>query len=49
MLENQTGPVEGKQSKYIVNKHIEAETKMAAISQTTLSNTFSWMKMLEFR
>ena len=23
--------------------------KMAAISQTTLSNTFSWMKMLEFR
>ena len=23
--------------------------KMAAISQTTLSNAFSWMKMLEFR
>ena len=30
--------------------HIEAEIKkMAAISQTTLSNAFSWMKMLEFR
>ena len=23
--------------------------KMAAISQTTFSNAFSWMKMLEFR
>ena len=25
------------------------ETKMAAISQTTLSNAFSWMKILDFR
>ena len=25
------------------------QDKMAAISQTTLSNSFSWMKMLEFR
>ena len=25
------------------------QDKMAAISQTTISNTFSWMKMLEFQ
>ena len=32
-----------------LRKHIEAETKIDDISQTTSSSAFSWMKMFEFR
>ena len=38
-------------AKHAWNRHLThwGGDKMAAISQTTLSNAFSWMKILEFR
>ena len=33
----------------VATKHIEAETRWPSLWQTTFSNTFSWMKIYEFR
>ena len=42
------GPSPVKSASRILLTHW-GQDKMAAVSQTTLSNAFSWMKMLEFR
>ena len=39
----------GQNQQHVFLQHIEAKTKMDAISQTTFSSAFSWMKMFEFR